>query len=462
MRSHVLALILLLLVGVAARLALYTSHSILWDAAAYIQMGQFLWSGGELGIWESIRPPLWPALLGAGWRAGLPIASFSQWLSMLFSIASILVLWDLVRRTVGLRVAWFSAILWSLSPILFYWGNFRYSEIPALFWMLLAFHRMRGGRYMAGGIFLSLALLTHFPLAAVVFAAIPALVRDATRRRLLRFGAGLAVPLALYAVALLVSGSHPLEPFSVGWEVSRSHGAAWGQSPLYYLGFLWQHESYLLALVPLGWWLLWRRRGPAIGTSLASSGILFLLFLSVTPDQAVRFVLPALPGLYFAVALALDALIQRTPKRGHAAATAVVVLLAVGVQIPAYQRMRFPEVQRDVFQSYVEQFREQLEGQRIWISSPTMLIGSELRAGRLLYYPIVNRRTLRRSTESLREADVVMIARNHLPCSPESDEECLRLREELFESLRSGFVAEWEELDAAAQVEAGIYRRVSR
>ena len=45
-------------------------HFVLWDEAVYIGIGKYIWSAGNIGLWEEIRPLGLTFLFGAVWKLG--------------------------------------------------------------------------------------------------------------------------------------------------------------------------------------------------------------------------------------------------------------------------------------------------------------------------------------------------------------------------------------------------------
>ena len=42
-----------------------------WDSAVYAGMGKYIFSDGQFGLWEPIRPLTLPIILGFFWKIGL-------------------------------------------------------------------------------------------------------------------------------------------------------------------------------------------------------------------------------------------------------------------------------------------------------------------------------------------------------------------------------------------------------
>src|SRR3989344_1748702 len=56
-----------------------------WDSAVYVGMGKYLFSHGQAGLWEPIRPLTLPIILGFFWKIGLNPLISGEIFILLFS-----------------------------------------------------------------------------------------------------------------------------------------------------------------------------------------------------------------------------------------------------------------------------------------------------------------------------------------------------------------------------------------
>ena len=47
---------------------LFTYHDTRWDESVYMGMGKYIYSNGQIGLWEDIRPIVLPLILGLFWK----------------------------------------------------------------------------------------------------------------------------------------------------------------------------------------------------------------------------------------------------------------------------------------------------------------------------------------------------------------------------------------------------------
>ena len=458
-------LVLLVVASLLARAIAYNADAPLWDAGAFVSMGKYLWSGGESGLYEPMRPPLWPLLLGALWKLGADPLRAGDWAQIACSGASIALLYLLGRRF-GRWCGLLAATLFALSPTTFYWGNELYTAIPGTCLLLAGCLAAQRGWPLLAGCLLALTTLTRFELALAVLpcALLVGLPFCGARSRLLRFAVGLASFGLPWLFANALAFGDPLAPLRQGLDVFGAYASLWRQSPGFYLRFLLQHEHWLLSLSPLALVVCLRRKD-AGALALMSVGFLLLGFFSLQTVQTIRYVVPALPFLYLAASVGMLWLWSQLSRTIRLRATLVAaLLLAQWPQLGHFRQQDFTPRQPDVFQRAAVDY-ERRGGRAVWISNPTMLVYTDLRAEQLMYYPIFDvaraselRRNLARATLYFPFHHNVLLVAADLPCSPVGDAACLLERDALLAEL-SSLRPLWQALDAKGALQAGIYLR---
>ena len=69
-----------------------------WDAHIYIGMGKYIFSSGQIGIWESFRPLIHPTIIGAIWKLGLNPIVWGKMLDLIFSLTAIFLLYKINEK----------------------------------------------------------------------------------------------------------------------------------------------------------------------------------------------------------------------------------------------------------------------------------------------------------------------------------------------------------------------------
>lgn len=190
-----------LVIALLARLLFFFDfHEIWWDSGVYLGMAKYLWSGGSAGLWEHIRPVLWPLIIGAAWWLKLNMVWFARALELLSSLVSIVLVYALGRKWFSQRAAVIASIAWAFSAIVFSLGFHEYTELPAVTLALAALLAFSNERWFLAGILTSLAFLMKFP--AGIFLVVLGLVLLLQKRwkALLPFGIGFALPTVAFLV----------------------------------------------------------------------------------------------------------------------------------------------------------------------------------------------------------------------------------------------------------------------
>ena len=135
-KSH--PLFYLLLTSLLIRIAyLFIYPNLWWDTYIYIAMGKYIFSGGELGIWESFRPLIHPLILGAFWKIGLSPLIIGKILDIIFSLLSIYLVYLIGIRVFHKTAALLAAFIFSFTPLFIMFSGLVLTEPLALFIGLL-------------------------------------------------------------------------------------------------------------------------------------------------------------------------------------------------------------------------------------------------------------------------------------------------------------------------------------
>jgi len=168
----IICLIVLIAVYLILKVNLaFLHHEVIWDEAVYIGIGKYIYSLGEIGIWESIRPPGLPLLLGALWKMDLPIVFFSELMMILFGAVNIGLIYVITKQFSNKETALLASLLFVISPIFFYQSSLILTHVPAISFTLFAVYLVLKKRYFYTGIFIGGAFLSRYP-QGILLAAI--------------------------------------------------------------------------------------------------------------------------------------------------------------------------------------------------------------------------------------------------------------------------------------------------
>lgn len=233
------------------------------------------------GRYYAKYPPGWPAVLAVGAWCGIPLV-----VNPLVGLASLVVLWHLARRLVGIRGAHLAVLLSLGCPFFAFAGASLFSHATSLLAALVltdALDRLRLGQRGAGatlGLAAGLAFATR-PYTAVALAAIPAsalFARDLVRRdgrALAAWARGLPAMIVLGGAFLAYNAAQTGDPLRLPFQVydptegldaklldSSTAYAAWDERVARRVVSLarWTGGLPILALVGWAVWARERRR----------------------------------------------------------------------------------------------------------------------------------------------------------------------------------------------------------
>lgn len=161
-------------------LTIYHNNPLWWDEAVYIGMGKYIFSGGAIGFWEEIRPPLVPVFSGVLWKIGFDPISSGRAMALIFSAGTITLTYLIGMRAFGKKVGIVAATLLAFTKIFFYFSTLLLSDIISIFFAMAAIYayisiKSEKGMFITG-ILASMAFLARFPMAAVAAAIAVSLI----------------------------------------------------------------------------------------------------------------------------------------------------------------------------------------------------------------------------------------------------------------------------------------------
>ncbi len=295
----------------ARALFLYYDPTLWWDAAVYLGMAKHLALG--TGLWENVRPLLWPWLISLGIRTGMNGMLFAHTLGLFFTLANIILVYLLANTWLNNKhCAHAAAFIFAFTPILLFWTPRLYTETPATFFLLLAFFYAQRQPLISGTL-LTLAILTRYPL---IFFAPPLLIYIlASQREHIRNTILFIIPPACTLLAILLLFQHwyndPFQPLrvlylSTSWSANPIFISS---GPFFYTRALFFTFNFTLPPLILGtYWIVHQRRKQLIFGALIPT-LISLALLALLSIKEERYLIPTLP---FLAIMASAALLHKT------------------------------------------------------------------------------------------------------------------------------------------------------
>lgn len=265
-------------------------------------------------------------------------------LCALFGIASILLLYAVVRRLSNPRAGLISATLLALSPLHAYYSKIVRTDVVATFLILVVFwfcldvlKKKTWSSYALAGFFAGLALATKYPAVIVALVIVAAYLfnriwKDFSKLVL----AGLACVLGAFAGSPYLFLDWRTALASIRFENRAVHLSAMGEG--FVRNLIWYLRGPFFSVLPIVGLML-----AVIGIVLCASTrnkekwlllvfpVSFMLFIPSLHLRWERWVIPIIPFLCILVAFALDWMQDQLGRRFHAAikiGVVSVVLLA--------------------------------------------------------------------------------------------------------------------------------------
>ena len=296
-KNRLVCILILVFVLVKAGLV-FQFHVPTWDEAVYVGMGKFVYSGGESGLWEGGRSVGISVLLGAAWKAGLPLVFF-ELLLLAFGAGVVflayLVSKDFFNDSVGLM----AALLLVGTGSFFSQVSLFLPELPSVFFSLLAVYLLSRDKLVFGSVvaFVACAFdFSHF-LLFVVFAGCVWMRKSLSAS--LSAGLRLGLPWVLI-VFFLLSVSFFFFGFGVAdlgfvfASLSVQGESSIGSAFFYLAGLLVQNPFYVF--LPVGFLFLLKEVGKNSKAALLVGYLVAYLFyfvaLAGSQERFVQLFLP--------------------------------------------------------------------------------------------------------------------------------------------------------------------------
>ncbi|MBU2637518.1 MAG: glycosyltransferase family 39 protein [Nanoarchaeota archaeon] len=292
---HLKIYLVLLAAFIAQLFFVFKEHPIWWDSSIYLGMGHYIYSLGAVGIWEPIRPLVWPLLLGFFWKTGLNDIFMGYVLGIIFSLGSVFVAYHIGKKLHNEDAGLIAALILAFTPVFFESFFMNLTELPSIFFALLAVYLFLDKKHLMAGAFAGISFLTKFPngiliAILVIIALIYFKAKDAGK-----IFAGSLVVIIPYLVFNYIMYGNILNVFIEADAIVKNAGTWLFSGPWYYyiIELLKQNPLYVLALVG-AYELITRKK-----YIIPALGFLFLAYFSIHVHKEIRFGILMLP--YIAV-----------------------------------------------------------------------------------------------------------------------------------------------------------------
>ncbi|MBI2523059.1 glycosyltransferase family 39 protein [Candidatus Woesearchaeota archaeon] len=415
LKNHNAFLFLFFIFLIIKLFSLFVVADVWWDSAVYLGMGKYIYSLGEIGLWEDSRPLIWPLILGFFWKIGLDAIFFGKLLVVLFSLGILTITYLIALDVFNKKVAIISALFLAFSQTFFLFSNILHAEIPSTFFILLGFYCFLRKKYSLSGLFLGIAFMARFfqlfafiPLALILFYLF--IRKKMSYKGLFYFSLFFLIPTIPYFILNQFLYGNILHPFLLQSFMTKYTGWVFYQ-PFYFYFVSLVKENVLVLFSIIALVFIFKR--PSLKSfSLALLFLFLFVPYNLVAHKEMRLLIPALPFLYILTGYGLFYFINAFKKNKNLLLSLLLVIFLV---------LSIPNVKFDKYEDNLDLFYNYMNNEEIkdglWISNPSFIAYSNKKA-ELIYYPLYNSEKIDDLATDLNNANRVLINTCDIPCPP--------------------------------------------
>jgi len=436
-KEHKLFFVFFIVIAIVYLSSFFVQHDIWWDSSVYLGMGKFLYSSGDVGLWEASRPIVQPLILGFFWKLGFDAVLLGKIIVVLFSLGIIFLTYLIAVDLFDKKIAFIASLLLSLSSTFFLFVNILHTEIPSTFFALLGFYFFIKKRYNFSGSFLGIAFMTRF---FQIFAFIPLFLlltylimkKKESINSMVMFLIFFLIPVIPYLVLNYFLYNNPFYPFLLQAFMTTHTGGNFYQ-PFYFYFINLVKENILSLFSLLGLIFIFKKPN----FKKISIAVVFLsVFVpyNLIAHKEMRLLIPTLPFLYILTSYGIFYFANLFKKKK----VLILSLLLIVFLLFNIPKLKFEEYEDnlDVFYDYVESAKID---NGLWISNPAFIAYSDLKSDELIYYPLYDSGKINELTGKIGNAKHVLINTcDLLPCPPK-DNLCNQKNDDFLAMLEERF-----------------------
>lgn len=370
--------------------------NIWWDSAEYIGIGKYIWSFGEIGFWNPVRPLLFPVYLGFIDKLGLDPVFFGRVLQIIASSISVYLVYKIALKLFyDHKIALFSAIFLAFDSIIFQNTLELYTSTIAMCFSLLAVYyylrfneeKTKNSYYLILiGVFAGLAFLTRFTFLLIIAAIFLSLVSlDIKNIRLkIKYLIIIAVSYAIIILPFFILNffkyNNILYPlFRGSYEINLC-----GDSILYPVMFFLTDlpkSSIIIIFSLVG--IYYALKKPNDDGYVLLMLLIFLPFLYhtfIVPVKVIRYSIIFMPFLYI---LTSHGIVKLMHKKNKLLRSLIILIIAISLLYSLILSLSYlvqNQNQNYLEDNYYNYFSDdKYYGEMVMLSSPYPLMHSDIR-----------------------------------------------------------------------------------
>ncbi len=396
--------ITLVLVSILIKAAFIIQNKPLWwDASIYVGMAKYVVSSGSSGLWEPLRPLVWPLLLSASLLLNISIIFSAKILQLIFSLGSAYLVFLIGKKLWSEKEARIAVLLLLFTPVITFYEGVMLSEIPAAFFGLLALYYFLKEDYFLSGIIAGISFLTKFPMG-LLFAGLILVSLD-SRKKLVSISTGFFIPLTIFFTFNYFFYSDPFLSLKDGMDVFGRSSWFYNEGINYYLiNLLKENIFFVLSIIGL----LFIRKREEIALALFFL-LPFAYFGHITHKEA-RFYLLFLPFLCLLTARGI-----RKVREYKYSGAVFVLFLFVFISFSYPRFVDYYNFQVEFDEKYYNLINEVSVEGKILVSDPRFVLFTDKKLD-LLYYKDYDESYV---MNNLKNASLVILDKCNFLCNSE-------------------------------------------
>lgn len=408
-----------------------------WDSSVYINMGKYIYSFGEVGLYEDSRPLIWPLILGLFWKLGLNPITFGKLMVLVFGIGTITLTYLISYNLFNKRIALISSLFLAFSPTFFLFNSIMFTEIPSAFFVALGFYFFIKKRYNIAGFIFGIAFMTRFFQIFVIFPVYLFFIymvykKKATIKQLLFSLPFFFIPIFPYFIINLILYNNPIYPFLLQIWMSKFTGWIFHQPFSFYFVNLLKENILVLFLIS---GLIFIFKNEEWQKFIVPFTFLTAFFpYNFIAHKEMRFLVSLFPFLYIMTAYGIIEFSNLFKKYKH---VLLILIVFIGMlNVMPKLRLSDYDDKLDVFYEFIENKNIK---QGLWVSNPSFVGYNNVKADELIYYPLYNTEKILKLKKKINNARYVLINTcDIMPCPP-YEEGCKEMHSNFISMLKDKF-----------------------
>lgn len=435
-----------------AAVAGLNAHRSTWDPAVYVGMGKYIYSGGQVGLWEPARPIMLPLWLGLFWKLGLEPFAAGALFSLLLGVTAIYVFYLIIKELCDKKTATIFSLLFAMNLALISFSKSILTDIPAMLFSLAATLFAIRKRFFSAGILIGAALLTKFTslmlmpiiLAGIFFSKLSKHSIKNTLAAARDCLIGCCIVAVPYFMANALIYKNPIYPLLAGQRLIQTVVGNYTcpNASTFFAKYALVQVPLLLLSVAALYFVLKERDWRWVTISLAAL-VPFAYHSFFLNCKDIRYAFAFLPYFYILVAKTFSWGWRKGNIWRYALITTVAaqLIFSTALLIGQGQGINRAEVNPD--NGFYQYLAKHNATGKVWSSTPE-IVTADVKIDELVYYPVFDNKKISELTQRLHEESEneniqhILINTCDIPCV-RYDPDCPEKRQEFLDKLDSDF-----------------------